>query len=251
MAQRYWDGFPVVLNTPAVQTNFSPASIAYWQQVYLEMAGLQTAAGMRPYIQSGEVQWWYTPKSGVGMPFYDAYTKAQFTARFGTEIRQILSNDANPADYAQEAELLPLLLGAYSAAMRAAVRAVYPDARFEILYPGDVNQPQFNKIINFPNSDWTPANLNCLKTEGFGFTGNRDLDGALGCMRINKAAGFPNSQRSHLVGVGDIQSSWMKEVDLAQAEGVESVVLFALDQYCLMGYPAPPFVSQRWSRRAA
>jgi hypothetical protein len=43
----------------------------------------------------------------------------------------------------------------------------------------------------------------------------------------------------------------MKEVDLAQGEGVESVVLFALDQFCLIGYRLPPFVPQRWSRKAA
>ena len=31
----------------------------------------------------------------------------------------------------------------------------------------------------------------------------------------------------------------MKEVSIARSEGVESIVLFALDQFCLIGYPAP------------
>ena len=45
---------------------------------------------------------------------------------------------------------------------------------------------------------------------------------------------------------------WSKlEANLARAQGLESVVLFALDQFCLIGYPPPPFVDQRWSRRAA
>jgi hypothetical protein len=41
----------------------------------------------------------------------------------------------------------------------------------------------------------------------------------------------------------------MKEVDIAQSQGLESVVLFALDQYCLIGYPPPPFVKSTGSRK--
>ena len=70
-------------------------------------------------------------------------------------------------------------------------------------------------------------------------------------MRINATLGFPNSQRSHLVGMTDAKTAWTKEVDLAQADGVESVVLFAIDQFCLMAYRRPPFLQQRWSRKAA
>ena len=56
IAQRYPDGSPVWVNTPALQTNFSPASKAYWQQVYLSMAALMESAGVVPYLQFGEVQ---------------------------------------------------------------------------------------------------------------------------------------------------------------------------------------------------
>ena len=51
--------------------------------------------------------------------------------------------------------------------------------------------------------------------------------------------GFPAAQRSHLVGIGDVTTPWQKEWQLAIAQGVESVVLFALDQLCLIGYSAP------------
>ena len=40
-------GDPVLLPTPSLQTNFSPTSLAYWQEVYLEMAAIQSSAGMR------------------------------------------------------------------------------------------------------------------------------------------------------------------------------------------------------------
>ena len=44
IAQRYPSQNPVLLTTPSLQTNFSPISIAFWQQVYQDMAGIQNAA---------------------------------------------------------------------------------------------------------------------------------------------------------------------------------------------------------------
>ena len=254
MAQRYYDGTPVVLDTPAIQTNFSPTAIAFWQEVYVNMAQLQSIAGMIPYLQSGEVQWWYFPKPGGSMPFYDDYTQQQFIAQYGNSMHEIDSNNIDPAQLPQEASLLQKLLGNYTAAIRSALKSAYPTSRYEVLYPGDQNDPKdhlFNAAVNYPVIDWTPTNLSCLKTEGLSFTTLRDLDASLGCMRISKQKGFSDSQRSHLVQINDKTIPWMKEVDLAQAEGMESVVFFALDQYCLIGYAVPPLLQQRWSRRAA
>ncbi|PYT25001.1 MAG: hypothetical protein DMG57_26655 [Acidobacteria bacterium] len=41
--------------------------------------------------------------------------------------------------------------------------------------------------------------------------------------------GFPRSKSSHLVGITGYTTPWQKEVRLAQAQAVESIVLFALD----------------------
>jgi len=95
IAQRYPDGSACKVNTPALQTNFSPVSLAFWQQVYLDMANVMTAAGLAPSLQFGEVQWWYfcpptdpskgnwTPIANGGMPFYDAYTMSTFQSQYG------------------------------------------------------------------------------------------------------------------------------------------------------------------------
>src|SRR5881409_1321989 len=45
-------------------------------------------------------------------------------------------------------------------------------------YPTDVNQTPFNQAINYPLASWTPSALTCLKTESFGFTLQRNLDGS-------------------------------------------------------------------------
>ncbi len=255
LAQRRTDGTPVVVNTPAVQTNFSPASIAFWMQVYLDMATLQTNAGMTPYLQFGEVQWWYYPwnqegEPSVSMPFYDSYTQQQFAATYGSPMSQILTNDVDPAAYPNEAAFLPSLIGNYTAAIQNALRGVYPACRFEVLYPTDTNATAFNQLINYP-SYWNPSHLTCLKTESFTYTYARNLDASLASMETSAQKGFANGARSHLVGIGDATSPWAKEVDLAQSQGMDSVVLFALDQYCLVGYSLPPFVQQARSQRVA
>lgn len=239
IAQVYPDGVAVIVSTPALQSNFSPASAAFWQQVYLDMATVMTAAGLTPYLQFGEVQWWYFADDGSGMPFYDAYTTSTFQSQFGRAMSVITSNTVDPATIPQESAFLPGLIGSFTAQIRSFVRATYPNCRFEVLYPPDVNNFPLTSVINYPTTDWTPANLNCLKTESFTYTYDRNLDLSLQSMNSVNALGFPPSQRSHLVGVSDATTAWIKEARLAEGNGFESVVLFALDQLCLIGYPLP------------
>jgi hypothetical protein len=247
IAQRYPDGTAAWLNTPALQTNFSPASTAFWKQVYLDMAGLMAAAGLTPYLQFGEVQWWYFA-NGSGMPFYDDYSKSTFQAAYGRAMQIIPSEHADPKAFPQECVFLPTLIGQFTNAIMDFVRQSQPTTRFEVLYPPDVNDTDLNKLINFPTADWSPAKLACLKTENFTYTGERQLDKARESIDLPAQLGFPPSQSSHLVGISDYTTGWGKERRLALEEGVESVVLFALDQFCLIGYDLP---LEEGSRRAA
>lgn len=240
IAQRYPDGSPVLLNTPAIQGNFSPVSIEFWREVYKEYADLMAEVGINPYLQFGEVQWWYFPKPGVGMTFYDEYTKAQFELQYGRPMAVIMSNHANPADYPDEVAFLPTIIGAYTDAIIDHVRASHPTAKFEVLYPTDVNDGALNQVINYAWGSWTPARLDNLKTESFTYTGDRRLD-----LSLHRSCdygfdlGFASTQRSHLVGIGDPYTGWLKEVRYAEGRNQDSVVLWALDQFCLVGYPMP------------
>jgi hypothetical protein len=258
IGQRYLNGSPVIVSTPALQTNFSPTSAAFWQQVHLDMATVMNAAGLTPYLQFGEVQWWYFPEMSnptppappvpIGMTFYDAYTATTFQTQFGCAMAAITSNTVDPTTVPQEAAFLPSLIGAFTAQIRAFVRSTYPNCRFEVLYPPDVNAFPLTQVINYPTNDWTPANLNCLKTESFTYTGERNLDLSFASMTSVNSLGFTPSQRAHLVGVSDPSTSWIKEARLAEGLGFESAVLFALDQVCLVGYSLP---LSRGMRRSA
>ncbi len=249
IAQRYPDGSPVMLSTPALQTNFSPTSVAFWREVYGELAVLMKEAGLAPYLQFGEVQWWYFPNSS-GMPYYDAYTRQAFEAKYGRPLRLIPNNDADPDTYADEAHFLAGLIGEFTGEIVAFVRQETPECRFEVLYPTDVNEPVFNRAVNLPVQAWSAGTLDRFKTESFLFTYGRNLDKARRGWRVSSELGFEAARRSHLIGISDYSTPWLKEWRLARSEGIGEVVLFALDQFCLIGYALPlPAGSRRAWRR--
>jgi hypothetical protein len=249
IAQRFPDGTPAWLNTPALQTNFGPASTSFWKEVYRDMATVMAEAGVDVRLQFGEVQWWYFAKvwNSVienwqvtsGMPFYDEYTKNTFYTSYGRAMRTISCPDAQPTDYPEECAFLPTLIGQFTETIMGFVRQSYPNAQFEVLYPPDVNDTPLNRLINFPNQAWTPATLAWLKTENFTYTGNRNLDKIQESIQFPFTTGFPRSQSSHLVGIGEYTTPWPKEFRSSLGEEIDSVVLFALDQFCLIGYELP------------
>jgi len=244
IAQRYPSGDAVWLNTPALQTNFSPASRNYWKKVHLCAADLMAAAGLTPYLQFGEVQWWYFPQAGSGMPFYDAYTTARFQSEYGRALPVFVDGSVNPAEYPQECAHLSGLIGEFTSAVAAWVLSEHPAAKFEVLYAPDVNEAPLNGAVNLPAA-WSPENLEWFKTENFTYTYGRDLNKARSSIALPLGRGFPRNRCAHLVGVGEYTTPWERESLLAKGENVESVVLFALDQYCLIGHRKPGSIQAR------
>jgi len=250
IAQRYPDGTPCMVNTPALQTNFSPPSLAFWQQVYLDMANLMAQAGVQPYLQFGEVQWWYfcppanpaagnwTPVPNGGMPYYDAYTTSTFQSQYGRAMHVFTDPSNDPTAYPQESAFLPGLIGQFTAAIMAFVRQTQANTLFEVLYPPDTNNAPLTSVINLP-ATWIPANLDCFKTENFTYTGDCNLNLARSSISLPMQLGFTPANSAHLVGIGDYMTPWAKETALAQGQKMGSVVLFALDQCCLIGYGLP------------
>lgn len=239
IAQRCPAGDPVLLPTPALQTNFSPTSTAYWRQVYREMAGVMEESGVGAYLQFGEVQWWYFREGRSGMPFYDDYTKSAFRTAYGREMATITEHTVAVSDYPDEAAFLPTVIGDFTRLVMQYVREATPGCRFEVLYPLDVNETELNRAVNYPAFEWTPEKLDCLKTENFGFTYSRNLDKCRQSILFPGSRGFAAYHSAHLVGIGDYTTPWEKEAMLSRAEALESIVLFALDQFCLIGYQAP------------
>jgi hypothetical protein len=173
------------------------------------------------------------------MPFYDSYTTTTFQTRYGRPMAAILNQNADPSGFPDECTFLPELIGVFTSAVMTHVRQTHPDTRFEVLYPPDVNDTALNRLVNFPHEYWTPVILDSLKTENFTYTGDRDLNKALASIQLPMQLGFERSQSSHLVGIGEYTTPWSKEQRMAVGEQLDSVVLFALDQFCLIGYQLP------------
>jgi len=250
IAQCYPDGSPCFVNTPALQTNFSPASLAFWQQVYLDMANVMVQAGVQPYLQFGEVQWWYfcppadpakgnwTPIANGGMPFYDSYTTQTFQSQYGCAMHVFSDPSNDPTPYANESAFLPGLIGQFTASIMAFVRQSCSKTRFEVLYPPDTNDSPLMRVMNLPQA-WNPTTLDCFKTENFTYTGDRDVDRARTSIGLPSQLGFTPANSAHLVGIGDYTTPWLKETSISKGLKLGSVVLFALDQFCLIGYGLP------------
>jgi hypothetical protein len=223
------------------------------------MASVMNEAGLTPFLQLGEVQWWYFPTrwdraagqwtNAGSMPFYDAYAVTTFQNTYSRPMHVFASSEEDPSLYAEETAFLSSLIGNFTATVINHVREVHPNCRFEVLYPTDVNQTALNRLANYPDTEWTPAKLDCLKTESFSYTYARDLNLSHSSMDFGATKGFSHTERSHLVGIGDYTTAWLKEARLAQSENLESVVLFALDQYCLIGYATPLPASMRRSMK--
>jgi hypothetical protein len=180
------------------------------------------------------------------MPYYDEYTTTTFAATYGHSMHVFTNSNVLPSLFPQEASFLPGLIGAFTDAIMSFVRQTFPNAKFEVLYAPDVNDTPLNGAVNLPSS-WNPGTLDCLKTENFTFTGERNLDLVKSSIGLPMQMGFPISKSSHLVGITGYTSPWQKEIRLSLAENLESVVLFALDQYCLMSAPLPLPVGARRS----
>lgn len=247
IAQRYPDGAPTWLNTPALQTNFSPASLAYWRGVHRDMAGIMVEAGVPPLLQFGEVQWWYFPSHG-GMPFYDEWTMAEFQRLHGRQLPVLQGNEPAGTVPAEVTAFLAGLVGEFTEAVIAHVRQFFPEATFEVLYPTDVNDRHLAEAVNLPRAVWGPDRLSLFKTESFTYTGDRKLDSCQRTIEFGRGMGYSPERRSFLVGISDPSSTWRREVQRAVEEGIGNIVLFALDQYCLVGYPS--LTPDRGSRSA-
>ena len=103
-------------------------------------------------------------------------------------------------------------IGTFTAVVPAAVRVVHATAKFEVLYPPDTNDAVLTQErLSCSSGDWTPANLACLKTENFTYTGNRDLDQVRRSVQLPATLGFRRRRRATWVGIGDYTTPWSKE----------------------------------------
>jgi hypothetical protein len=232
---------------------FNSAMLAYQKQVYACLANLMAQAGLTPNLQFGEFLWWFftnwSPSNpNGGMAFYDPETQALAQTQLGRPLHIFRRPDDDPALYPDDVAFLQQRLHAHVTQLMAHIRQQHPDARFELLFPYDVNHPfpsgvhnlggPLNRQVNFP-PQWaskSTAGFDRIKMEALDFGAwSRNLDLAFSAIRFPLDLGWPRDSVRYLVPVFRGKYPWIKEVDYALGLGIPAVNLWAFDHVCLFG----------------
>jgi hypothetical protein len=148
-------------------------------------------AGLDARLQFSEVLWWFFPNAS-GMAFYDACTTAAFQSAHGRPLQLFLIPNDDPSVNGHfDADFLRQTIRDHVAAIRTHVLASHPTAKFEILWPLDVNDPntrQPNCNINFPEERTSKptSGFDTFMIEGFQYAGlDRNID------KVRAMAAYP------------------------------------------------------------
>jgi hypothetical protein len=233
---------------------------AFQGEVCRELATLQSAAGLQPWIQFGEFLWWffdwYPTADGnhhAGMAFYDAWTTAQAATALGRPLAYFdtINSDPSVNGYA-DANFLRERIKQHADAVRAVVLAAAPATQFELLYPYDVNYPVtnmfgiggvLNNYVNFPAEFASQASsgLNRIKMESLSFG---DQEHNFEKQKVSITFPFTPPQTwsrdavAYLIAIDKGACAW--QCEYLYANGLVAQVNFwAFDHFVLLSWPLP------------
>ncbi|MBV9406385.1 MAG: hypothetical protein JO211_13655 [Acidobacteriaceae bacterium] len=333
---RFYDGTPVTTatgfaNLVSSQCSFISNMTSYQQSVFLEMASLQNASGLTPWLQFGEFLWWYfssmtqavyscsstnpivigvaephgmatgdrvvisglrgcTAANGTwpitvidasnfsipiaangdwlsqtgqvrggSMAYYDPVTAAAAQQALGRPLAKFSCQDDDPSvNNGADTAFLASRLQSHVDAIRTAVLSAYPNAKFELLYPNDVNNPvclagpdvmysqggRLNTAVNLPAA-WKiqqGSGLDRLKVEALSW-GATYLNMSLAQQAIVFALTSPmqwaTADVAYLIPWYKGTCPWPREFELASTRGLQLINFWAFDHLSLMSWPLP------------
>ena len=238
--------------------NFGSQMTAYKSQVYRDLARLMSDAGLTPNLQFGEFLWWFftnysTFNPGGGMAFYDPETRADAMTALGRELHLFRTPDDNPdVNGGADALFLRNRLRDHVNSLRAAVLAEHPNAKFELLWPYDVNHPtpagvhqlggRLNRFVNLP-AEWEQkegSGLDRIKMEALDFSmWSRDSNLIHKSIEFPLDLGWPKDSVRYLVAIFRGAYTWEREFWYARNLGIPVVNMWAFDHVCIFGLPVP------------
>jgi len=259
---RFYDGTAAVTESGigslyTTQCSFVAAMQAFHTAAYVWMATAMVTAGLTPWLQFGEFLWWFDAGgSPPSQAYYDAETAAAAAAALGRPLAFFAGPTSSPAinSYA-DANWLAGRLFAYISAIVSAVLAAEAGAKFELLWPLDVDDPNpaygglvLNRYVNLPVQFEAMAGsgLNRFKTEGLSYGSLlRDLGEALVATRFPYTApmSWAKADVKYLVPWFNGGCPWQQEFLNAAGELILGVDFWAWDQLGLLGLPLPLPVS--------
>lgn len=229
---------------------FNSATLAYQKQVYDCIAGLMSAAGLPVELQFGEYCWWYfASKTDPSMAFYDADTAAAAQVALGRPLSLFRSPTDDPlVNGSADATFLRNRLRDHVASLVAYLRGRYPDAKFELLFPYDVNYPEpagvnrlggrLLRFVNFP-AEWqqkATSGFDRIKMEGLDWgAASRDLNLVRDVMEFPVVLGWPLDSIRYMLPIFNGGCPWISEYRLAMDLKIPFLNLWAFDHVCIFG----------------
>lgn len=244
--QKFNNGATVITGNGSVQTSPSVAAVrTFWKECYKALAAEMSVAGVTPRLQFGETQWWYfasgTPAS---MAYYDTSTTADFQAQEGRPLHVFTAPNNDPSiNGFVDANFLRDRIASFCDEVRSYVLASYSGTLFEVLWPRDVNDPDFNALnyyVNLPAASWAPANIARFKTEAFQESfPQRNMNKARVTIRFPfTTLAFSRDNSRHLLGTM-AGFPWDRQIQIADSERVGLTTIWAWDQFCAIGRKVP------------
>jgi hypothetical protein len=202
------------------------------------------------------------------MAYYDAVTSAAAQAQLGRPLYKFTCQDDDPTiNSGADSAFLASRLKAHIDAIRTSVLAQFPNAKFEILYPNDVNNPvclvgpgvqypqggRLNAAVNLPPDWYTQpgSGLDSFKVEALSWSAtyiNMDLAHQAIVFAMTSPMSWPISNVAYLIPWFNGTCPWPREFLLAASRGLNIVNFWAYDHLSLMSWPIPLSTSQERSR---
>ena len=197
--------------------------------------------------------------AGGSMAFYDPVTAAAAQSALGRPLYKFTCQDDDPTVNAgADVAFLAGQLKSHVDGIRAAVLTQYPNAKFEILYPNDVNNPvcykgeyvsspqggRLNAAVNLPAAWRTKAGsgFDRFKVEALSWSAQyQHLD--LAEQAISFALKSPMSWAledvAYLVPWFNGSCPWPTEFLFADSRGIGLINFWAYDHLAMMSWPLP------------
>ena len=250
---RFNDGTPVETATGFGTLKSSHCSfvskVADYQQVaYKEMADLMSAAGLTVWLQFGEFVWWFfAGGSPASMAYYDDDTKVAAQTALGRAL--VVFDDPNDdpgVNSYEDANFLRGRVKSHIDTIRNHVLASHSGAKFELLWPRDVNEDseQLNRYVNLPSEyeQKSGSGLDRLKMEALAFGSvERDMDKAREAVRFpyTSPLSWDQADVMYLVPWFNGGCPWREEYLIAGREQLGGVAFWAWDHLGLFGWDLP------------
>jgi hypothetical protein len=194
------------------------------------------------------------------MGYYDDDTKAQALVDLGVALHVFNTQDDpdSTTTWATHTAWLAGRIKTHCDAISSYVKATYPGAKFELLWPNDVNYPschhtldlpfpqggRANRAVNLPVAYLTKtgSNLDRIKVEHLSWSGfYRELGKSRESNRLAYTAPFSWAKADIRILIAAFNGGcfWRQDLIYSSQRGITDLIFWANDQWHLFSWPVP------------